>query len=72
MGKKQHLIQLPLRLQQQLETMAHERDMDLNALVTELVHLGLRCLEYPAKEPAPAGTGLQGIDPSGVNYRPLR
>lgn len=58
-------LSLPASTGQKLEEMAKEREMSVDSLISELVHLGIRSLEYPKLGlEAP----LKGVDPSDGDY----
>lgn len=62
----QHVkILLPMETGRLLEEMAKARDMSLNTLVSELVHLGIISLNYPS--PGPFET-LRAVDPNNGEY----
>ena len=63
--KRATRLTLPEPTGRRLEEMAEEREMSLDALISELVLLGIKSLEYPDQEPEGI---LRGIDPSDDDF----
>lgn len=58
-------LSLPEELWRRMEGMVTTREMTLNALVSELVILGMNSLQYPEHDPM---ITVKGIDPSDDGF----